>query len=185
MKASSGGDTAAKADCPAGETEAPYGSGGGAMFRLRKAVVRDAERIQKLVNHFASKGLMLGLSLADIYEHIRDFSVAERNGEVVGACALHVVWSDLAEIRSLAVDPCCRDLGIGRALVDSSIEEARALHLARVFALTYQQEFFRRMGFSPVDKSELPHKVWSACLKCTKFPDCDETAVLKVLEAQQ
>jgi amino-acid N-acetyltransferase len=151
-------------------------------FAIRKAVVRDVGRIQKLVNEFASRGLMLGLSLSEVYEHLRDFSIAEKDGEVVGACALHIVWEDLAEIRSLVVEPAFRDFGIGRALVESCIEEGRSLRLNRVFALTYQEDFFLRLGFEPVEKSELPQKVWSDCMKCTKFPDCDETAVIRMLE---
>jgi len=166
-----------------GAGESTVIAGGSESLRIRKAVVGDAGRIQKLVNEFASRGLMLGLSLSEIYEHIRDFSIAEKEGELVGASALHVVWEDLAEIRSLVVEPSFRDLGIGRALVDSCIEEARALKLHRIFALTYQEDFFLRMGFEPVEKSELPQKVWSDCMKCTKFPDCDETAVIRVLEA--
>jgi len=154
---------------------------GGESYAVRKAIVRDVGRIQKLVNEFASRGLMLGLSLSEVYEHLRDFSIAEKDGEVVGACALHIVWEDLAEVRSLVVEPAYRDSGIGRSLVESCIEEARSLRLNRVFALTYQEDFFFRLGFEPVEKSELPQKVWSDCMKCTKFPDCDETAVIRVL----
>ena len=157
------------------------GSGEGS-FAIRKAIVRDVGRIQKLVNEFASRGLMLGLSLSEVYEHLRDFSIAEKDGEVVGACALHIIWEDLAEIRSLVVEPAFRDFGIGRALVESCIEEGRSLRLNRVFALTYQEDFFLRLGFEPVEKSELPQKVWNDCMKCTKFPDCDETAVIRMLE---
>lgn len=150
-------------------------------FTIRKAIVRDVGRIQKLVNEFASRGLMLGLSLSEAYEHLRDFSITEKDGEVVGACALHIVWEDLAEIRSLVVEPAFRDHGIGRSLVESCIEEARTLSLNRVFALTYQEDFFLRLGFEKVEKSELPQKVWSDCMKCTKFPDCDETAVIRMI----
>lgn len=177
MKSREGGVSGAVR--PGGKSAAPAG---GAGLRIRKAVVGDVGIIQKLVNEFASRGLMLGLSLSEIYEHLRDFTIAEKDGEIVGTGALHVVWRDLAEIRSLVVVPKFRDLGIGRALVESCIEEARVLKLRRVFALTYQEDFFRRLGFEPVEKSELPQKVWSDCMKCTKFPDCDETAVLKVLE---
>ena len=155
--------------------------GGGEPFSIRKAVVGDVGKIQKLVNHFASEGLMLALSLSEVYEHLRDFTVADKDGDVVGACALHIVWEDLAEIRSLVVDPTCRESGIGRALVKSCLEEARGLQLQRAFALTYQEHFFHRLGFKTVEKEELPHKVWTDCLKCTKFPNCDETAVVKVL----
>jgi len=153
-----------------------------AGIRIRKAVIGDVAHIQRLVNHYASKETMLGLALTEIYDQIRDFSVAEGPRQaLVGVCALHVIWEDLAEIRSLAVDPKSRRRGLGRALVERCIEEARQLKIGRVFALTYQAEFFRRLGFERVDKAELPHKVWRDCLKCTKFPNCDETAVLKVL----
>lgn len=149
---------------------------------IRKAIIGDVGRIQALVNHYASKETMLGLSLSEIYDQIRDFTVAEGpRRTLIGVCALHVIWDDLAEIRSLAVDPKIRRRGVGRSLVEHCLEEARGLQIPKVFALTYQAEFFRRIGFERVDKSELPHKVWRDCLKCTKFPNCDETAVLKIL----
>ena len=149
---------------------------------IRKAIIGDVGRIQALVNHYASKETMLGLSLSEIYDQIRDFTVAEGpRRTLIGVCALHVIWDDLAEIRSLAVDPKIRRRGVGRSLVEHCLEEARGLQLPKVFALTYQAEFFRRIGFERVDKGELPHKVWRDCLKCTKFPNCDETAVLKIL----
>lgn len=153
-----------------------------APVSIRKAIIGDVGRIQALVNHYASKETMLGLSLSEIYDQIRDFTVAEGpRRSLIGVCALHVIWDDLAEIRSLAVDPKIRRRGVGRALVEHCLEEARSLQLPKVFALTYQAEFFRRIGFERVDKAELPHKVWRDCLKCTKFPHCDETAVLKIL----
>jgi amino-acid N-acetyltransferase len=149
---------------------------------IRKAIIGDVGRIQALVNHYASKETMLGLSLSEIYDQIRDFTVAEGpRRSLIGVCALHVIWDDLAEIRSLAVDPKIRRRGVGRSLVEHCLEEARGLQIPKVFALTYQAEFFRRIGFERVDKGELPHKVWRDCLKCTKFPNCDETAVLKTL----
>jgi len=149
---------------------------------IRKAIIGDVGRIQALVNHYASKETMLGLSLSEIYDQIRDFTVAEGpRRSLIGVCALHVIWDDLAEIRSLAVDPKIRRRGVGRSLVERCLEEARSLQIPKVFALTYQADFFRRIGFEEVDKAELPHKVWRDCLKCTKFPNCDETAVLKIL----
>ena len=153
-----------------------------AAITVRKAIIGDVGRIQALVNHYASKETMLGLSLSEIYDQIRDFTVAEGpRRTLIGVCALHVIWDDLAEIRSLAVDPKIRRRGVGRSLVEHCLEEARGLQIPKVFALTYQAEFFRRIGFERVDKAELPHKVWRDCLKCTKFPNCDETAVLKIL----
>jgi amino-acid N-acetyltransferase len=154
---------------------------GDGRLTTRKAFIEDVGRIQQLVNQLAAEGTMLALSLSQIYEQIRDFTVVEKGGDVVGACALHVIWEDLAEIRSLAVDPCCRDLGIGRTLVEECLDEARSLRLGKVFALTYQPEFFGRLGFHVVEKSTLPHKIWGDCMKCTKFPNCDETAVLREL----
>ena len=149
---------------------------------IRKAIIGDVGRIQALVNHYASKETMLGLSLSEIYDQIRDFTVAEGpRRTLIGVCALHVIWDDLAEIRSLAVDPKIRRRGVGRTLVEHCLEEARGLQIPKVFALTYQAEFFRRIGFERVDKGDLPHKVWRDCLKCTKFPNCDETAVQKIL----
>ena len=153
-----------------------------ASVSIRKAIIGDVGRIQALVNHYASKETMLGLSLSEIYNQIRDVTVAEGpRRTLIGVCALHVIWDDLAEIRSLAVDPKIRRRGVGRSLVEHCLEEARGLQIPKVFALTYQAEFFRRIGFERVDKAELPHKVWRDCLKCTKFPNCDETAVLKIL----
>ena len=153
-----------------------------APVNIRKAIIGDVGRIQALVNHYASKETMLGLSLSEIYDQVRDFTVAEGpRRTLIGVCALHVIWDDLAEIRSLAVDPKIRRRGVGRSLVEHCLEEARGLQIPKVFALTYQAEFFRRIGFERVDKAELPHKVWRDCLKCTKFPNCDETAVLKIL----
>ena len=153
-----------------------------AAVSIRKAIIGDVGRIQALVNHYASKETMLGLSLSEIYDQIRDFTVAEGpRRALIGVCALHVIWDDLAEIRSLAVDPKIRRRGVGRSLVEHCLEEARGLQIPKVFALTYQPEFFRRIGFERVDKAELPHKVWRDCLKCSKFPHCDETAVLRVL----
>ncbi len=145
---------------------------------VRKAVTRDVPEIQKLVNDHAQKGLMLGLSLSEIYEQLRDFNVWEREGAVVGTCALRIHWDDLAEIRSLAVreDACRR--GIGSGLVRTALGEAAEMGVRRVFALTYQGPFFGRLGFRRVEKAELPHKVWTDCLKCVKFPGCDEEAYL-------
>ncbi len=149
---------------------------------VRKAVTGDVPGIQELVNVNAQQGLMLGLSRHEIYEQLRDFSVVERDGAMLGVCALHVAWDDLAEIRSLAVREDVRHQGWGRRLVMSSLSEARDLGVRRVFSLTYQGGFFGRLGFSPVDKGQLPHKIWTDCLKCVKFPNCDEESWLITLE---
>lgn len=145
---------------------------------LRKAQIKDVKPIQKLLTHFASRGDMLSRSLSELYEAIRDFFVIEEDDQILGTAALHIVWDDLAEVRSVAVAEEAGGKGIGSQVVQACIDEARALGLKRVFCLTYKPDFFARFGFRIVDKSELPHKVWGDCVKCVKFPDCDEIAMI-------
>ena len=149
---------------------------------VRKARLSDARAIHSLVNSYAQKGLLLPRSISSIYEHIRDFWVYEERGEILGCCALQIVWEDLAEIRSLAVREDRKGEGIGRKLVEACLEEARELGIEKVFSLTYAKDFFEGLGFSVVDKSVLPHKVWGDCVNCAKFPNCDEIAVILRLD---
>jgi amino-acid N-acetyltransferase len=121
---------------------------------------------------------MLPRPLSELYESMRDFTVCEYNGTILGVCALHIIWEDLAEVRSLAVDRGYQKLGIGRTLVKRCLKEAKELGLKRVFALTYNPEFFKKIGFVDIDKSSLPQKIWGDCLRCHKFPECDEHAVI-------
>jgi amino-acid N-acetyltransferase len=150
---------------------------------LRKAQIKDVREIQKLLTYYANKGVMLSRSLSELYESVRDFYVLEEGGKLMGACALHIMWEDLAEIRSVAVAEDAGRQGIGTRLVQSCLDEARALGLKKVFCLTYKPDFFGRFGFTIVDKSELPQKVWRDCVNCVKFPDCDEIAMVLKLES--
>src|SRR5512135_996580 len=145
---------------------------------IRKATLTDIKSIQSLVNQYADTGQMLPRTLNELYEHLRDFYVFEENGELIGVCALHVSWDGLAEIRSLAVRKDRARRGIGSDLVRQCLSEAASLQVARVFVLTYQDVFFRKLGFSDVDKKELPHKIWTDCLNCIKFPNCDESSLI-------
>jgi amino-acid N-acetyltransferase len=145
---------------------------------IRKATLMDVKTIQSLVNQYADSGQMLPRTLNELYEHLRDFHVYEDNGSLVGVCALHVSWDRLAEIRSLAVRQDRIKHGVGAELVGKCLAEAADLRVERVFALTYQAGFFRKLGFVEVDKKELPHKIWTDCLNCVKFPDCDESALI-------
>jgi amino-acid N-acetyltransferase len=145
---------------------------------VRKARIADVPAIQALVNEYAKAGEMLGRPRAEIYEHLRDFTVAERDGRVVGCVALHIDWADIAEVRSLAVAPALAGRGLGRTLTGACLAEARELGIPRVYALTYKAGFFERLGFSKVEKESLPHKVWGDCLKCPKYPECDEDALV-------
>ncbi|PKM81359.1 MAG: GNAT family N-acetyltransferase [Firmicutes bacterium HGW-Firmicutes-14] len=144
----------------------------------RKARIHDVETIHALITYYAGKGLMLARSRAMMYEFLRDFTVAEDQGNVVAAGALHILWEDLAEVRALAVAPEYAKQGIGRGLVGAFIREAWDIGIPRVFSLTYQAGFFQKCGFSLVSKDVLPHKVWKECIDCPKFPNCDENAVL-------
>jgi len=145
---------------------------------LRKAEIKDVKDIQKLLTHFANRGDMLSRSLSELYEAIRDFYIYENDGRLLGTAALHIVWEDLAEIRSVAVAEDAGRKGVGTELVRACIDEGNSLGLRRLFCLTYKPDFFGRFGFRIVDKSELPHKVWGDCMKCVKFPDCDEIAMI-------
>lgn len=145
---------------------------------IRKAQIADVKDIQKLLMTFANRGDMLSRSLSELYESLRDFYVVEEGGVILGAAALHIVWEELAEVRSVAVSEDAGRKGVGSRLVQACISEAREIGLKRIFCLTYKPDFFAKHGFRLVDKAELPHKVWGDCIKCPKFPDCDENAMI-------
>jgi len=144
---------------------------------IRKAKVSDVPKIRELIRFYANRELMLHRSLNEIFECVRDYSVCEKEGEIVGCAALHVDWEDLAEVRSLAVAEKHQSRGIGTRLLKRCIREAKQLGVERVFALTYVPSFFEKHGFRPYPKDKLPRKIWSDCIRCHKFPDCDETAL--------
>jgi amino-acid N-acetyltransferase len=152
-------------------------------YTIRKATITDVKQIYDLLRGYADQGVLLGRSLSDLYDQIRDFFVAvdESDGRVLGICGLHICWEDFAEIRSLAVAADGKSQGIARTLVEACQTEAVELGITRLFVLTYVPEFFKKLSFDPVDKAILPHKVWRDCVNCIKFPDCDEEALLKGL----
>jgi amino-acid N-acetyltransferase len=150
---------------------------------IRKAKVADVEAMARIVNNRASLGELLPRSQHHIYQNLRDFVIYEKEGEIVGTGAMHVLWSDLGEIRALAVAGPCQGQGIGTAIVRTLVDEARLLGLETVFAFTYKPGFFERLGFHLVDKETLPRKVWGECINCVKFPTCDEVALVFDLAA--
>ena len=148
---------------------------------IRKAVIEDVRTIHRVLSHYGNQGLLLARPLSEIYDHLRDFFVLvgeDQERKIAGMCALGICWEDLAEIRSLAVLEDQQGAKVGTQLVEACLHEARSLGIKRVFALTYVEGFFAKLGFRIVDKSQLPQKVWSDCLKCPKFPECDETAMV-------
>jgi len=145
---------------------------------LRKADIKDAKCLQNIIGRYAKEDLMLSRSLIEVYENIRDFFVISQGKEILGCCALHICWEDLAEVKALAVEEKAKGKGIGRRLVRAALNEAKVLKVKKVFCLTYIPEFFKQFGFRKIDRAKLPHKIWTECLKCPKFPDCDEQAMM-------
>ena len=144
---------------------------------IRKATIADIKDMQELINFYAKADRMLPRSLNELYENIRDFFVYEEAGKILGCCALHIAWEHLAEVKSLAVDESKQKKGIGSTLVKQALEDAKKLKVKKVFALTYVPIFFEKLGFKRIEHAELPHKIWSECIKCIKFPDCAENAL--------
>ena len=150
---------------------------GGVCVNIRKAVLGDIEGIYNLVDYYAERGLILPRSRHSIFETLRDFTVAEQEGTIVGTGALTLAWDGLAEVRALTVSPQHLRSGVGLKIVSAVVAEARQLGIRKLFVLTYHPDFFAAAGFAEISKEELPHKVWRDCINCSKFPNCDETAM--------
>jgi amino-acid N-acetyltransferase len=149
------------------------------MVTIRKAKIKDVDKIFKLISHYSKKGLLLPKSLFKIYKNVQTFFVLEEDKKVVACVSLIVLWKDLAEICSLVVDDPHKRKGFGKKLVYRCIEEANKLGIPQVIALTYQDKFFRKMGFKLVDKDIFPRKLMWECLECPRLEQCDERAYLR------
>ena len=148
---------------------------------IRKANIKDVKSVHALLQEYGNRGELLSRPLSELYDHVRDFSlyVGKEDNQVLGCCALQFCWEDLAEIRSLAVLPDHRGRKIGSELTQTILDEAKSFNIQKVFALTYKPEFFEKFDFIRIDRAELPLKIWSDCVICVKFPDCDEIAMMK------
>ena len=153
------------------------------MNSVEKAKIGDVTQMHQLINYFADKGEMLARPLSELYENIRDYFVIRQGERVIACAALHVSWSDLAEIKSVAVAEDNQKQRIGAQVVEACLKEAKELGIPTVFCLTYKPAFFEKFGFCQIDKMKLPRKVWTECYRCPKFPDCDEVALIYHLEA--
>lgn len=154
------------------------------MKQVEKARIGDVPQMQGLINYFADKGEMLARPLSEIYENIRDYFVAKEDERVIACAALHVSWSDLAEIKSVAVAEDSQKKRIGDRLIEACLKEAEELGIPTVFCFTYKPAFFKRHKFVDIDKMELPRKVWTECYRCPKFPNCDEIALIHHSETE-
>ena len=150
---------------------------------IRKATIKDVKAIHGLLHEYGKKEELLARPLSELYDHVRDFWVyVDRNGDqLIGCCALQFCWEDLAEIRSLAVLPEQLGKNIGSELTETVLQEAKTFNVKKVFTLTYKPEFFKQFGFVQIERSDLPLKIWTDCIICIKFPDCDEIAMMKRL----
>lgn len=149
---------------------------------VEKASIGDVPEMHKLINTFAERGEMLARSLSEIYENVRDYVVVKDDDHVVACAALHINWLDMAEIRSVAVAEDKQGQGVGEKMIKSCLKDAEKLGIPTVFCLTYKPGFFKKLGFTEVDKTELPHKIWNECYRCSKFPNCDEVSLIIHLE---
>ena len=150
-------------------------------MRLRHAKVSDAKAMHALIGYYAEKKEMLPRSINDLYENIQEFVVIEDKNKIVGCCALHVSWEDLAEIKALAIANNYQKKGLGSKLVLECQRKAKELGVKKVFALTFKPGFFSKLGYTKITREELPHKIWGECVKCPLFPDCGEIPLIKEL----
>ena len=151
-------------------------------MKAERARISDVPQMHKLINFFADRGEMLARPLSEIYENVRDYFVIRQGERVIACAALHIMWSDLAEVRSVAVAEDSQRKKLGDQLVKACLKEAGEIGLPTLFCLTYKPAFFEKLGFTQVDKMELPQKVWTECYRCPKFPNCDEVALICRLE---
>jgi len=146
-------------------------------MKVVKASLGDVEQIRGLIDAYSRQNKMLSRSLSYLYDNIRDYFVVRKNGNLLGCCALHITWSDLAEIKSLAVHQDHHGEGVGTALLEAAVQEANALGIQRIFTLTLEPEFFLKHGFRKIPRESLPMKIWGECIQCPKYPECDEVAL--------
>ena len=146
---------------------------------IRQATMSDVDQMLEIVNQYAQQGLMLPRTKLSVCENLQSFVVAHDGQDVLGVAGLHILWEDLAEIRSLAISENAKGMGVGKRLVLHLVEQCKKLGINRVLALTYQKEFFDKCGFHIVAKETLPQKVWKDCINCSKLPMCDEIAMIR------
>ena len=153
---------------------------------IRQAKASDVDKIYTLIKENSDKALMLPRSKYKIFSRLQGFVVIEdENQDIVGCGALVILWGDLAEIQSLVIDAHKQGQGYGKKVVESLIEKTASLDIPKVLTLTYQVDFFSRMGFVIIDKDSIPRKIWGECLECPKLECCDETAMMYYIPGRE
>ena len=147
-------------------------------FQIQPANLGDVPKIHALITPFADRNEMLHRPLSELYENLRDYFVIKSEDELIACASLHLVWSDLAEVKAVAVHEDYQSHGLGKMLMNRCFDEARELGLATVFVLTHKTDYYAQFGFELVDVMTLPRKVWGECLRCPKFPNCNEYAMV-------
>ncbi len=151
------------------------------QINIRRAVVDDVEKIYQLLKPFVKNSIILQRDRDNIFQHLQEFLIAEYDGALAGVVCAHIYGKNLAEVRSLVVDPAYQQHGVGRLLVEGCEQWLTEMGVSKVFALTYVTDFFIKRGYRTVSKESLPHKIWTVCVHCSRFADCDEVAVEKQL----
>jgi amino-acid N-acetyltransferase len=165
---------------------------GKVTFSLRKARISDVRDILELVNGFAGQNLMLPRGPQYLFENIRDFVVAvadgpatdltassnDRASRIIACASLHVLWEDVAEIRSTAIHPDCQHMGLGKQLIEFLKADGKRLGINTLFTFTLAEDFFTALGFVRKKRESLPSKVWGECSRCPKFFKCDEVGMI-------
>ncbi len=148
---------------------------------IRRAQVSDVPEIERLLENYSQQGIILPRSSSELYNQLPHFFVALLDNQTVGCASLEIFTAELAEVRSLAIEPAHKGQQLGRQLVDAVEAYARELGIKKMMALTYVDQFFHKLGYHTVMMTEFPEKVWGVCVKCPKFHHCDEIPVLKHL----
>jgi amino-acid N-acetyltransferase len=149
------------------------------LVELRKATLSDVKIMQELVEEEVKKGVILKRDEDEIATNIRSYILAFHDNLLVGYAALHIHSIELSEVRSLIVDDRARGLGIGKKIVQYCLQEAKTLEVKEVLVLTYIADFFKKLGFTEIDKEQIPeHKIWLDCVKCIHFPVCNEISLV-------
>ena len=151
---------------------------GKGKIRTRKATLPDAAAIHALIEAYAGAGILLARTMGDICENVRDFTVVEQKGKVIGCGALHLYGQHLAEVRSIAVARAAQGQGAGSKLVSALLQEARQHQVAQVCLFTRSPQYFGRLGFVEVPHAVLPDKIFKDCRNCPMFTRCDEIAMV-------